>query len=108
MLTRESTILDLYLFHRTGRLPGNQDPLDLSLPRKRFLVTALSLLGNFEGIEDRARMLHRLHALKSSRGLDILPDGMVYRLMQFGIDPKREAENRRRLMIQKLERELWE
>ena len=53
-------------------------------------------------------MLHRLHALKSSRGLDILPDGMVYRLMQFGIDPKREAENRRRLMIRKLERDLWE
>jgi hypothetical protein len=108
LLTREDVVLDLYLFHRTGQLPGGLNPLDLSRPQKRFLVSALALLGNFEAIEERARMLHRLQRLKSSRDLDVLPDGMVYRLMQFGLDPRREAENRRRLMIRKLERELWE
>lgn len=108
MLTQEEVILDLYLFHRTGKLPDGVSPQDLSRPQKRFLLTALALLGDFTIIETRARTLYRLQKLKSSRDLDTLPDGMLYRLMQFGIDPHKEARTRRCQMIEKLERELRE
>jgi hypothetical protein len=107
-LTQEDVILDLYLFHRTGKLPEGVDPQDLSRPQKRFLLTALALLGDFTIIETRARTLYRLQKLKSSRDLDVLPDGMLFRLVQFGIDPLREAQTRRQQMIKKLERELME
>lgn len=108
MLTQEDVILDLFLLHRTGRLPHGAELLDLSRPQKRFLVTALSLLGDFSMIETRARTLYRLQKLKSSRDLDVLPDGMLYRLMHAGLDPREEAARRRERMIKKLERELWE